>query len=215
MSARKYNQLVANIKRDGCMTSTPLIYKNVILSGNHRVRAAIEAGVEEDDVLELLGDITDARALAIQLSHNAIDGEDDPNILEELYDELGFSDKLYTGLIDEDFGVPDLDLASLSAGSTEYEELTMTFLPEQAEQFVELAERLSKKAPKRAHMVADLADFDDFFDTFIRAKEIAGVFNTGLLMRWMLEVVDEHLTKLEAAEAEGDDTDTDTDTPAE
>jgi hypothetical protein len=48
--------------------------------GNHRVRAAIKAGIDESDVIDILTEISEERRLAIQLSQNAISGKDDPNI---------------------------------------------------------------------------------------------------------------------------------------
>jgi len=47
----QFRQLVENIRRDGCLTSTPLVWNDtasgrlVVLSGNHRTLAAIEAGL--------------------------------------------------------------------------------------------------------------------------------------------------------------------------
>ncbi|MET8677005.1 hypothetical protein ABZW18_05240 [Streptomyces sp. NPDC004647] len=43
--------MAANIKRDGCLASTPLVWNDtesgrlIVLSGNHRTLAAIEAGL--------------------------------------------------------------------------------------------------------------------------------------------------------------------------
>lgn len=53
MKQDEFNKLVANIKRDGCLTQLPFCCKDadenkwLVLSGNHRVKAAIEAGLEE------------------------------------------------------------------------------------------------------------------------------------------------------------------------
>ncbi|MFF2507594.1 ParB/Srx family N-terminal domain-containing protein [Streptomyces sp. NPDC058067] len=47
----QFRQLVANIERDGHLTSTPLVWNDretgrlVVLSGNHRTLAAVEAGL--------------------------------------------------------------------------------------------------------------------------------------------------------------------------
>lgn len=84
MKAAQFNRLVDNLKRDGVLTSSPLIYKNTVRSGNHRVAAAIKAGIAEADCIELLGDVSEERVIGIQLAHNAINGQDDPNILSTI-----------------------------------------------------------------------------------------------------------------------------------
>lgn len=85
MTGDQLRRLVENIRRDGVLTSLPLVYTPsaelnpdffaqsggapIIVSGNHRVEAAREAGLEVIDVIELRTPVTDARLRAIQLSH--------------------------------------------------------------------------------------------------------------------------------------------------
>lgn len=52
MRHEEFKQLVDNIRRDGQLTSTPFLCrepngKYLCLSGNHRTKAAIEAGLEK------------------------------------------------------------------------------------------------------------------------------------------------------------------------
>src|ERR1019366_7732799 len=100
-----FAQLVANIRRDGCLTSFPLVNRQgedlTVASGSHRVAAAMKAGLIEHDVIEITSPLTREQFVALQLSHNAIVGEDDPNVLRALYDELGFEWKEYSGLTDD------------------------------------------------------------------------------------------------------------------
>ena len=84
-----FQQLTANVRADKRLSSTPLCWETPeglleVLSGNHRVQAAIEAGIEQVLVLVLHGDLSKARRIAIQLSHNALVGTDDPTLLAEL-----------------------------------------------------------------------------------------------------------------------------------
>ena len=99
MTDAMFSRLVGNIRKDGCLTTTPLVYeaggKLEVLSGNHRVQAAIKAGIEEADVLEIVTPLSREQKVAIQLSHNSINGKDDPNILAELWGELDFDAKEY------------------------------------------------------------------------------------------------------------------------
>lgn len=198
MKADQFNQLVANLKRDGRLTSFPLVHEDVVLSGNHRTQAAIQAGIEEDFVIEILGPLSDERKLAIQLSHNAITGQDDPSLLEMLYGQLGFEDKMYSGLTDAMFVAPPIDLAAIGIGGTQYEELVVSFLPEQREAFLRALSRCANE--KRVVLVGHRDDFDEFFDTIIAVKSRKNVFNTAVALRTMAELAMKQL-ELEALHA--------------
>jgi len=105
MKAEQYRRLVDNIRRDGCLTSVPFAVRQgdryTILSGNHRVRAARDAGLTEVLVLYSEREMSHQQQVAIQLSHNAIVGQDDLAILRELYDEINdVALKEYSGLDD-------------------------------------------------------------------------------------------------------------------
>lgn len=205
MKAHQFKQLVANIKRDGCLTQLPLVHKGVVLSGNHRVKASIEAGLESIEIQELLGDYTEDRLLAIQLSHNAISGEDDPNTLKDLYEELPYIEKLYSGITDDMFEAEPLDLSSLGAGATQYQEIVLTFLPEDADKIAAFVKRIEKDN-RRWHFVADLTMFDDLFDTIIAVKRKQNVYNTALALRAMMELALDRLLQLDEQDTDADET---------
>ena len=57
MKAEQFQNLVENVKKDGNLSSLPLCYREKdgklrVLSGNHRVMAARQAGVEQVLVLD-------------------------------------------------------------------------------------------------------------------------------------------------------------------
>ena len=89
MESNEYERLVENIKRDGKLTSVPFghIDENgdiEVLSGNHRVMASIDAGLDEIEIMLCKEKLTKDQCLAIQLSHNSITGKDDEEILKQL-----------------------------------------------------------------------------------------------------------------------------------
>ncbi|MFE0256323.1 hypothetical protein [Streptomyces sp. NPDC059010] len=55
---------------------------------DHRALAAIEAGLPQIWWMQIDEPLPRQRQIALQLSHNAIAGQDDLTILKELYDEL-------------------------------------------------------------------------------------------------------------------------------
>ena len=209
MKGEEYRQLVENLKSDGCLTSTPTVARAgdaplteggkpedlEVLSGNHRVQAAIEAGFGEADVLEIMTPLSRERKIAIQLGHNRIVGQDDPSVLIKLYAPLPLDLKRYTGHKDDDFGLKDIDLASLSIGAPTYQEMVIAFLPEEAEAFKALLERI-EKSKKAAFLAASLADFGAMFDAVVAVKDATGVHNTAVAIRTMAQLAVERLEEM-------------------
>ena len=175
------------------------MHEQLVLSGNHRVLAAIKAGIEEADVIEVLGPLTSSRKLALQLSHNAITGQDDPSILALLYADLDLDWKTYSGVNDDVLkGMEELNLSSLSAGATTYQDMLLTFLPEEATAFLDLVKRIETKGKKAVRLLASLDDFDRFFETAVAVKEKLNIQNTATAVRMMATLAVERLAELEA-----------------
>ena len=201
-----FQRLVANLKSDGVLTTAPLIYEEEVLSGNHRVQAAIKAGIESADCIEITSSLTKRQRTAIQLSHNSIEGQDDPNTLRELYESLDFDTKFYSGLSDDVFSkIETLDVGSLAIGAPKYQDLNTLFLPADKEQFEAALKRIEqgakRKSPPSVHL-AGLDDFDKFFDSIIAVKEMAGVHNSAIAMRVMATLAVERLEQLETEDVQ-------------
>lgn len=180
---------MANLKRDGVMTSLPLVRPVddtfEVISGNHRVQAAIRAGIVDSDVIVVTSELSREQFLGLQLSHNAIVGQDDPNVLRSLYDELALEWREYSGLTDDAFKVEDLDTSVLRVDQVFYEELKIAFLPADATVFKMWLERLGKKGEA---LVGLYQDFGVVFDTLVTVKERAGVKNTAAALRLMADM---------------------------
>jgi len=156
MRHEQFARLVENVRRDGRLTSVPLAVamadgRYEVVSGNHRTAAAVEAGLEEIDVMFVDEVLPEAQRIAIQLSHNAIAGEDDPAILQALYEDLDDIDwREYTGLDDKALGLlADVKIGSLSEVNLDFQLLSLVFLPEELERVAEVAEhalRMAKSA---------------------------------------------------------------------
>jgi hypothetical protein len=202
MKGPQFERLVENIRRDGVLTSFPLVHREgealVVISGNHRVSAAIKAGIEESDVIEVTTPLTRQQFVALQLSHNAIAGQDDPNILRSLYDELDFGWKEYSGLTDDAFDIEDLDASVLRVEQPFYEELTISFLPGDADVFGSWLDKIgsSKRAGER--LVGLYEDFRVFFDQLLAVKAAKDVRNTAVALRLMAELAGHALADQEA-----------------
>jgi hypothetical protein len=109
MAKDQFDALVANIREDGVLTSTPLLYQPggvgdvEIVSGHHRTLAVLEALGEdaEYDAMVVLDAQSRDQIIARQLSHNSISGVDDPATLKRLWEEIEDVDwKKYAALDD-------------------------------------------------------------------------------------------------------------------
>jgi len=202
MTDAMFSQLVENIRKDGCLTSVPLVYeengKLEVLSGNHRVMAAIKAGVEEADVMEIMTRLTAEQRVAIQLSHNAIAGQDDPSILAELWAELDFDLKEYSGLTEEDLaGITEIDATGLTVEAPRYEEINLAFLPEEKKAFVELLDRIQEAKNEARWIVAHYDDFGRLFDAVIAVKSKLDIHNGAVALRVMADLAMERLAEID------------------
>jgi hypothetical protein len=137
MKAEQFQSLVENIKKDGNLSSLPLCYREKdgklrVLSGNHRVQAGRQAGVEQILVM-VVGDEKDSDArLAIQLSHNAIAGQDDLVILKELWEAItDVQAKVYAGLDSDTVkALQGIQFAAIAEQRLQYKLANFMFLPE-------------------------------------------------------------------------------------
>jgi hypothetical protein len=213
MRVEQYKRLVENIRHDGCLTSVPFAIRHAgstgspqddrytILSGNHRVKAAKDAGLTEVTLLYTDRELTHAQQVAIQLSHNAIAGQDDLAILRELYEEINdVVLKEYSGLDDVVLGrlnPPDLD--PLSEKGLEYRIVSIAFLPEEVERAEKLFAKIMEQADGDRTWINRRADYDRMLDALTVAKEQAGVKNTATAFGLLLDLVEKHLVEIHAS----------------
>jgi hypothetical protein len=207
MRHETFATLVANLRRDGMLTSVPFACldddgRYLVLSGNHRVKAAIEAGIEEADVLVTDDDLDRQRRVAIQLSHNALTGEDDPATLKALYDELEEIDwRDYAGLDDRTLGLLDsVSIGALSEANLSFQTVTLTFLPDELEDVAkawEEARALLGSKPDVA-WVARMSEYDAFLDGLETASKSYKISNVALTLLLMLKIFRRHREDLVA-----------------
>jgi hypothetical protein len=196
MAEPEFGRLVANLKRDGVLTSLPLTYRGKVLSGNHRVQAAIKAGIVEAEVIVIDSELDADQQSAIQLAHNAITGKDDPNILKDIYESMALDWQKYSGVYEEMFRLDESTAVALGVRAVKYEELVIAFLPEDRIAFVEFAAALEKKK-RRTALVGRACDFDAFFDAVVKVKHARNVENTATALAVMAEIVGEVLAAAE------------------
>ncbi|MFF2612357.1 ParB N-terminal domain-containing protein [Kitasatospora sp. NPDC058046] len=206
MAKEEWDRLVANVKADGCLTSVPLIYgageyaegHELILSGNHRTGAAIEAGIDEIDCMLIDDPQEKDQLIARQLSHNSIAGKDDPATLKQLYDSIEDVDwRAYSGLDDEALQLlAEVSPEGLSEANLDFATVSLVFLPAELEVAREAFEQV--KLGQTVSWLAARADYEQTLDTLASAHAAHKVGNVATVIHALLAIVENHLTDLQA-----------------
>lgn len=201
----QFARLVKNIRRDGTLTSVPFAWrqkdgKYLVLSGNHRVQAAIEAEIEEAFVMLCDDEMPKDRRTALQLAHNAIAGEDDPATLKDLYESLEDVDwRVYSGLDDRELELLDkVEVGSLSEANLDFQTTVITFLPTEHER-AEAAWKAARDSIKNADEVwlASREDATRTLDALDAAGRAFGVKNLATSLGLVLDVFEAHIADLQ------------------
>lgn len=216
MPHEMYQRLVRNVKRDGKLTSVPFcvalgwyeegdeperwedtgepIYQ--VLSGNHRVMAAVAADLETIDVMVADEPVDRQARLAIQLSHNSIFGDDDPVLLRQLFNDIEDVDlRAYSGLDDKSLDLlADVTLAPFSDVNLQFQLVSILLLPEEMDAAKRAWDEVREmiKGSKETWL-ARMADYDALMDTLDVAGTAHNVKNTATQMMLVLQVAQRHL----------------------
>ena len=217
MKHEEFARLVSNIKRDGRLTSAPFACLEgdayLVLSGNHRTKAAIEAGLEKIHCIVTDDPVTEEQRIAIQLSHNAISGQDDPFILKELYEKiLDISLKEYSGLDDRTLNLlHDFSTSSLPNVNLHYQTLSFVFLPDDLKAAKDVMETAVKMV-KSSDLVwtAKMSQYEDWLDAQEVVMSAHNVRNTATGVALVLKVFEENMHSLADAWKDCDSADDNT-----
>ncbi|MGW2886448.1 ParB N-terminal domain-containing protein [Streptomyces griseoruber] len=204
MRHEQFQRLVANIRADGALTSTPLVWndsasgRQIVLSGNHRTKAAIEAGLERIWWMEITEPLPRQRQIALQLAHNAIVGEDDPATLKALYEELeDVSMRLYSGLDDKTLDLLDeVSVPSLAEANLDFATVQIVFLPDEKAAAEQAFEAARKAASADARWLARIEQYDSVLDTLDTVKGAHNIGNIAAVFAIILALVERHLGEL-------------------
>jgi hypothetical protein len=160
------------------------------VSGNHRTKAAKEAGVEQIIVMIPDREITKDREKAIALSHNAIDGEDDPLLLKKMYEEIEeLDEKLYAG-IDMDktkqiLGKVELD--NFSGIRIDYVPVNLLFLPEEIGLIESVLEDVEQMFWRDETFVLKMKDYEKFLKIISQTAKRLKLKNNSAILMWLIE----------------------------
>lgn len=204
-----FRQLRDNIATDKRLSSVPLCYrypdgKLEVLSGNHRVQASIEAGISHILVLVITEELDKSRRIAIQLSHNALVGEDDQSILANLWAQIdSVQDKLYSGLDSEALKeLGDVELVSFSTPQVPAHMVTFMFTDGEKEQLSEILDILTDSAKKSSAVyVCPGKQYEEFTKIIADVKHTEKIRDSSLAMTRLMEIASDWLEQEAASNA--------------
>jgi len=196
MSPDKFARLATNIGAESRLESLPLVALIpdqpdffAILSGHHRTRAARTAGLMIIHCIVIERDLTEDEITAKQLAHNALSGEDDLDILRQLFDSMESTEaKLESGLSDMDMR---LDVGSWPSESLDvefdFEPIYVLFMSSNLDRWEHLIERLE---PDARMYLANHEDFDRFSKTVKTVGQLKDIRNIAGIMVKIMDYVD-------------------------
>jgi len=205
MTSDQFRTLVANVRKDGCLTSAPLVWRKpdgeaVVLSGNHRVKAAIAAEIGDIGWLEIDEPLERQRQIALQLSHNAVTGQDDPAVLKGLWEEIESIEwREFAGLDDKTLELLEkVDMGSIGEANLDYMTVVIMFLSHEAERAQAAFTTISDVVAADAAYAAAESDWGRLIDSLDSARGAHDLVNTAAAFTVLLDVFEANLADLRA-----------------
>lgn len=168
------------------------------VGGHHRIEAAADAGIGTVLYLYTNAELSEEERTAIQLSHNAIFGEDDLNILRRQWESIASVEaKLYSGLDDEFFkSFEPVNLGAFNEQDLRFERMELLFLPHEIEALTATLKSVQAKAG--AKFAGLYVQYDEFAEAFMRFKDGVKIYNTALAFAVMARTAELFCDYLEA-----------------
>jgi hypothetical protein len=164
MPKAMFERLEQTIARDKRLESLPLCAQTErgleIISGHHRVRAATAAGISELFIMVDVTGLTRSQIAAKQLAHNAIEGQDNEQLLAEIYRQIEDAESKLEAFIDQklDIEIPKVKIEGLDV-EIDFKMVLLIFLPRVKERLDRALEYL-RSSGQRLDGVYIAADSD-------------------------------------------------------
>jgi hypothetical protein len=204
MTPETFKQLIENIKLDGTLETMPLLYsddelakegKYEIISGHHRIDAAKAAGVPK--ILAFVRrNISREELVSKQLSHNALSGVDNAQILKKLFDSINSIDlKAASGITN---GLEKLSYETLKFKAGKFKTFVILFAQNDLEAYDELAKEVmaahgAEIKEDSVVRIADVRDYDKFIVALQRLKKITDIKSNAMVFSKMTEIMSEFI----------------------
>jgi len=207
----RFDQLRDNIEADRMLASVPYCFERedgslLVASGNHRVKAAVAAKVPKVLVFVEAWS-NDERELAVQVSHNALEGEDDKQILAELWGQFRtLAGKLYAGLDSKTVAeLEKIQFQGFSGANIPMESMLLWFLPEEVARLDAAIEKVGPLLKSKRVYLAPLECYEKLWKALVTVKHVENVKNTAVAFMVLLAVFEGYAERLIAQAKEEED----------
>lgn len=218
MPPEMLERLSENIRNEGRLESLPLgVLRGPaakpshveLMSGHHRTRAGVSAGITDFLVLVDTRDLSRDQVKAKQLAHNSINGADNLTMLNQIFSEIASVDARLEAFVQvDDAYLKRLDEAMKAVNeevSIKWPVLSFAFLPVQKARFDTLVQRLAKQVPKDTDQVWLVPEdsANKFSDALNELGRKCDIRSTGNIFARMVDIAHEFLDKQEEETPEG------------
>lgn len=201
MSKEVQDRLTENIKQDGFLSQLPFCMKRkedgkyLFLSGNHRLKSAIKAGLEYILVL-YVDDISKDRQIGYALSHNSLVGKDDLQMLKEIYNEIeSIEAREFSGLNGLKFiEVDKIPTASINDGDIELTEMKFLFVESRKHDVEGVLRELEKHDLTEVSALV-YGSFEEYIKVATQVKKVYDIKSNTVAFSKMVEICKEHIAK--------------------
>lgn len=200
MMKNAFEHLTRTIGRDSRLEQLPFLAATdaglFIVGGHHRIRAARTAELDHYFALVDTTNLSQDEITAKQLAHNAIQGDDDEEILARLYESIKSVDARIESFIDADAIAEriSVEVANLDVG-LDYRTALITFLPYEKTRFEGALEKLVVEISRETDAIymAELDQLEQFKEMLKRVGKEYEVRATGTQLATIAGIVEEHL----------------------
>lgn len=208
MAKEIQDRLTENIKQDGFLSQLPFAMKRsedgkfLILSGNHRLKSAIKAGLEYILVL-YVDEISKDRQIGYTLSHNALVGKDDLQMLKEIYNEIqSIESREFTGLNGLKFiDIEKVPTTSINDGDIELTEMKFLFIESRKHDVEGVLKELEKHNLTETSALI-YGSFEEYIKVATAIKKAYDIKSNTVAFSKMVEICKEHLAQKAEEEKE-------------
>lgn len=201
MPPEMFNRLTENIKKENRLETVPLAVKRdnhfELISGHHRTRAARQAGIDRVICLVDTRDLSRSQTAAKQLAHNSIDGQDDPEIMKLIYDEIQNIEDMLESFIDPTELGKELEKKPYDLSSMELElpwkTFTLTVLPDQLDALTKLIDQIPDSTAGVGVVSPEI--FQKFVATMIELGKTDNIKMCGSICARMVEITNKYLAE--------------------
>lgn len=195
MSDADFRRLVKNLKRDGALTSCPLLMRNeegklICISGHHRIKAALKADIEKGFCI-VTGPLDESTRIRLQLSHNDIHGNPNDDIVAILTQKM---EEFDISLIDtSNIEIEVKDSIEIKVDPPKFQYINICLMEESRDALVSLI--MGMENSEQEKWILEKEQYDDVKDLLTYAFE-KGFKTPGQAFGKFLEIVQQNLDQV-------------------